>query len=190
MHLLAGYPPKVAVSALVNSLNGVPARKSRSEFTGQVNRHIMHGHLWYPSSFAASCGGAPLSITRHYIKEQRAPANASSGLTPLFRAEGPGLRPAIWVSSRFVPDHPRPLRTAAVRRGGAGPVLSGESPLLSGGTGHPAAALRYESPPGSAGMCAWRTGTWPSLVGHLTGGQGVAGSNPAVPTEFCRSEGF
>lgn len=28
------------------------------------------------------------------------------------------------------------------------------------------------------------TGTWPSLVGHLTGGQGVAGSNPAVPTIF------
>ena len=27
-------------------------------------------------------------------------------------------------------------------------------------------------------------GTWPSLVGHLTGGQGVAGSNPAVPTVF------
>src|SRR5712691_8448088 len=27
-------------------------------------------------------------------------------------------------------------------------------------------------------------GTWPSLVGHLTGGQGVAGSNPAVPTGF------
>ncbi len=26
-------------------------------------------------------------------------------------------------------------------------------------------------------------GTWPSLVGHLSGGQGVAGSNPAVPTE-------
>src|SRR5712691_10058658 len=33
------------------------------------------------------------------------------------------------------------------------------------------------------------TGTWPSLVGHLTGGQGVAGSNPAVPTRTCRSEG-
>ena len=25
-------------------------------------------------------------------------------------------------------------------------------------------------------------GTWRSLVAHLTGGQGVAGSNPAVPT--------
>src|SRR6266496_531871 len=30
-------------------------------------------------------------------------------------------------------------------------------------------------------------GTWPSLVGHLTGGQGVAGSNPAVPTGFSNS---
>ncbi len=27
-----------------------------------------------------------------------------------------------------------------------------------------------------------RTGTWRSLVAHLTGGQGVAGSNPVVPT--------
>lgn len=25
-------------------------------------------------------------------------------------------------------------------------------------------------------------GTWRSLVAHLTGGQGVVGSNPAVPT--------
>jgi hypothetical protein len=25
-------------------------------------------------------------------------------------------------------------------------------------------------------------GTWRSLAAHLTGGQGVAGSNPAVPT--------
>src|SRR2546423_1950885 len=27
-----------------------------------------------------------------------------------------------------------------------------------------------------------QTGTWRSLVAHLTGGQGVVGSNPAVPT--------
>ncbi len=35
----------------------------------------------------------------------------------------------------------------------------------------------------SAGMCLRGTGTWRSLVAHLTGGQGVAGSNPAVPTQ-------
>ena len=75
VHLLVGYPPKVAVSALVNSLKGVPARRLRSAFTGRVNRHIMHGHLWSPSYFAASCGGAPPSITRQDIDQQSHPAN-------------------------------------------------------------------------------------------------------------------
>ena len=42
----AWYPPKTAISALVNSLTGVPTRRLRTEFTGQVNQHIMHGHFW------------------------------------------------------------------------------------------------------------------------------------------------
>ena len=63
MHLLAGYPPKAAVSALVNSLAGVPARRMRPEFTGRVNPHIMHRRFWSPSCFATSGGGAALSIT-------------------------------------------------------------------------------------------------------------------------------
>ena len=82
VRLLGQYPPKVAVSALVNSLRGVSARTLRSAFTGRVNRHIRHGHFWSPSHFAASCGGAPLSIIRPYIEQQRASANATSGLTP------------------------------------------------------------------------------------------------------------
>ena len=82
VHLLVGYPPKVAVSALVNSLKGVSARKLRSQFTGRVNRHLMHGHFWSPSYLAASCGGAPLSITWQYIEQQRHPVNATSELTP------------------------------------------------------------------------------------------------------------
>ena len=63
VHLLAGYPPKVAVPALVNSLNGVPARQLRPQSTGRVDRHTRHGHFWSTSYFAASCGGAPLSIS-------------------------------------------------------------------------------------------------------------------------------
>ena len=82
VHLLVQYPAKVAVPALVNSLKGVSARRLRSEFTGRVNRHIMHGHFWSPSYFAASCGGAPLSIIRQYIEQQRRPVNSTSGLTP------------------------------------------------------------------------------------------------------------
>jgi putative transposase len=61
VHLLAGYPPKVAAPAPVNNLTGVPARRLRSQFAGQVNRHIRPGHFWSPSYFATSCSGAPLS---------------------------------------------------------------------------------------------------------------------------------
>jgi putative transposase len=62
VHLLVHYPPKVSLSRLVGSLKGVSARLLRQEFTGRVNRAIMHRHFWSPSYFAASCGGAPLSI--------------------------------------------------------------------------------------------------------------------------------
>ena len=54
VHLLADYPPKVAISALVNSPKSGPARRPRTQFTGQLNRHITHGHYWSPSYFAAS----------------------------------------------------------------------------------------------------------------------------------------
>jgi putative transposase len=74
VHLLVNYPPKVSVSALVNSLKGVSARRLRSEYTERVNRASMHGRFWSPSYFAASCGGVPLSIIRQYIEQQRRPA--------------------------------------------------------------------------------------------------------------------
>jgi putative transposase len=73
VHLLVWYPPKVAVSSLVNSLKGVSSRRLRQDFTGRVNRATMHGHFWSPSYFAASCGGAPLSIIKQYIEQQQRP---------------------------------------------------------------------------------------------------------------------
>ncbi len=76
------YLPKVPVPALVNSMKDVSARRLRSEFTGIVNRHITHGHLWSPSYPVASCGPAPLSIIRPFINEQGRPVNATSRLIP------------------------------------------------------------------------------------------------------------
>jgi putative transposase len=70
VHLLIIYPPKVALSTLVNSLKGVSSRllrEHRPEITGRYS----HGALWSPSYFAASCGGAPLSVIAEYIKSQR-----------------------------------------------------------------------------------------------------------------------
>ncbi len=73
VHLLVHYPPKVAVSRLVNSLKGVSSRHLRRRFPELENRY-WKGKLWSPSYFAASCGGAPISIIRQYIENQKSPA--------------------------------------------------------------------------------------------------------------------
>ncbi|WP_331747961.1 IS200/IS605 family transposase (plasmid) [Streptomyces chartreusis] len=74
VHLLVHYPPKVALSNLVNSLKGVSSRYLRQEFTGRVNRFTMHGRFWSGSYFAGSCDGAPLSIVKQYIEQQKRPS--------------------------------------------------------------------------------------------------------------------
>ena len=55
-------------------LKGVSAHYLRKEFTGHVNRHLMHGHLWSPSYLAASAGDAPHAIIKQYIEQQKHPA--------------------------------------------------------------------------------------------------------------------
>ncbi|HJX11594.1 MAG TPA: IS200/IS605 family transposase [Candidatus Binatia bacterium] len=70
VHLLVEYPPKVQVSALVNSLKGVSSRLLRKERPGNEVRY-WKGMLWSPSYFASSCGGAPISIVHDYIEKQR-----------------------------------------------------------------------------------------------------------------------
>lgn len=72
VHLLVNYPPKVGLSSLVNSLKGVASRRLRQMHPALVRRY-WRGVLWSPSYFAASCGGAPLSIIRQYIEQQRTP---------------------------------------------------------------------------------------------------------------------
>lgn len=72
VHLLINYPPKVALSGLVNSLKGVSSRLMRKEF-GDFHPWLKRrGVLWSPSYFAASCKGAPISILRQYIQQQQA----------------------------------------------------------------------------------------------------------------------
>ena len=72
VHLLINYPPKHSVSALVNSLKGVSSRMLRLE-RPDIQRRYWKGALWSPSYFAASCGGAPISILREYIENQKLP---------------------------------------------------------------------------------------------------------------------
>jgi putative transposase len=84
VHLLVRYPPKVALSKLVNSLKGVSSRRLR-ETRPEVSGRYHDGVLWSASYFAASCGGAPLSVIAEYVRTQRKDA-----LPP--RPERRGLR--------------------------------------------------------------------------------------------------
>ena len=73
VHLLVSYPPKVSVSAMVNSLKGASSRVLRKERPDIAKRFYYKGVLWSPSYFASSCGGAPISIIRQYIEQQQTP---------------------------------------------------------------------------------------------------------------------
>ncbi len=71
VHLLVSYPPKIAITSLVNSLKGVSSRLLRQRHPELAKRY-WKGALWSPSYFAASCGGAPIEIIKQYIEQQRA----------------------------------------------------------------------------------------------------------------------
>lgn len=70
VHLLVHYPPKVAISKLVNSLKGVSSRLLRTHFDS-IQHYYWKGVLWSPSYFTGSCGGAPITLIRQYIEQQR-----------------------------------------------------------------------------------------------------------------------
>ena len=72
VHLLVRYPPKVAMSNLVNSLKGVSARRLRLA-RPDIARRYWRGGLWSASYFVASVEGASISILKTYIENQRAP---------------------------------------------------------------------------------------------------------------------
>ena len=74
VHLLVAYPPKLAVSRLVNSLKLVSARLLRKRDFPEVRQKLWGDHFWTPSYFAGSCGGANLQTVKKYIRQQREPS--------------------------------------------------------------------------------------------------------------------
>lgn len=74
VHLLVNYPPKIAISKLVNSLKGVSSRLLRRREHPSIREALWGGSLWSPSYFAGSCGGAPLEVLAQYIQQQEIPA--------------------------------------------------------------------------------------------------------------------
>ena len=73
VHLLVTFPPKVALSRLVNSMKGVTSRRLRQEFPELAQHYWRANKLWSASYFAGSVGGAPLSALKQYIEQQARP---------------------------------------------------------------------------------------------------------------------
>ncbi|MFB6784951.1 IS200/IS605 family transposase [Streptomyces sp. NPDC056352] len=71
VHLLVHYPPKIALSRLINSLKGVSSRYLRAEYTSHINRIGTGSVFWSRSYFAGSRGDAPLTVIRQYIEGQK-----------------------------------------------------------------------------------------------------------------------
>ena len=83
VHLLINYPPKLAISSLVNSLKGVSGRLLRRDRPDIAVRYYYKGVLWSPGYFASSCGGAEvrqypssantLNNSKHLVRWKTAP---------------------------------------------------------------------------------------------------------------------
>lgn len=138
VHPRVEYPPKVAVPTPVNSLKGLSSWLLRKRYRIRTHRE----HLWSPSYLAASCGGAPLSITCQYVEQRQRPdqahgqprldgARATRFWSPGQRGRpAPGSRRTPWLvrllgspgfSSRGrAGHHPAASRPPCGRPGGAG----------------------------------------------------------------------
>lgn len=73
VHLLVNYPPKVAVSALGNSLKGVLSRMIRKKNYLSIRSKLRVVRFGRRPIFAGSSGCAPISVTRQDIERQRTP---------------------------------------------------------------------------------------------------------------------
>ncbi len=106
VHLLAAYPPKVALSHLVNSLKGVSSRRMRQDFAGRINKAATRGRFWSPSYFAGSCGGPPLTTVQDYIADQKRPDQARIPPCPQgqgFHPRSPMISPVSGITHHVIP---------------------------------------------------------------------------------------
>jgi hypothetical protein len=71
------------------------SRRLRQQYPVHIGKWLWGKHFWSPSYFAASCGGAPLTIIKQHIDQQNRPDQS-----------GP-LRRAAWKGTAS-PDHKQP----------------------------------------------------------------------------------
>lgn len=68
VHLLVSVDPQFGIHRCVRKLKGVSSRVLRSEFASLRSRLPS---LWTHSYFVSTVGGAPLSVIKKYIEDQK-----------------------------------------------------------------------------------------------------------------------
>ena len=72
VHLLIAYPPKLAISVIVNNLKSVSSRMLRLQ-NPCLTRQSRSTALWSRSYFACSAGGATIETLKNYVDSQPTP---------------------------------------------------------------------------------------------------------------------
>jgi putative transposase len=70
VHVVFKAAPTDQLSKILHRFKGVTARRLFQEFPVIKNR-LWGGHLWSPSYFVVTVGGAPLEAIRKYVENQR-----------------------------------------------------------------------------------------------------------------------
>ncbi len=73
VHLLVLDLLQLSISELVFRLKGTSSITIRKRKYPTVRAKLWDNALWSSSYFASSCGGAPISIIRQYIEQQKTP---------------------------------------------------------------------------------------------------------------------
>jgi REP-associated tyrosine transposase len=68
VHLLVEIDPQFGIHRLVKTLKGVSSHQLRKEFANLVSRLPT---LWTNSYFVSTVGGAPLSVIKQYVENQK-----------------------------------------------------------------------------------------------------------------------
>ncbi|KAB7656174.1 IS200/IS605 family transposase [Plesiomonas shigelloides] len=72
VHLLISYPPKLAISVMVNNLKAISSRMERQQNT-HLTRLSKSTALWSRSYFACTAEGATIETLKSYVENQATP---------------------------------------------------------------------------------------------------------------------
>ena len=72
VHMLLDLNPKIQISAFINNLKTVSSRYIRKEFALHINKFFYNKPVFWSRSYCIlTCGGAPLSVIKQYIEQQK-----------------------------------------------------------------------------------------------------------------------